>query len=134
MQYILKTTYWMHYILNVLQIECTTCWMSVYLNTTLNFEIPIALIYQSEIYYKVDRLLTGLTAQQIGTTGLLVLLLSNLYLGRLQNTKFLNSFSTSPKMRHFVQKIVVSRKVLFWAIKNAYQSFYTIYSTKTPQH
>ena len=47
--------------------------------TTLNFEIPAALIYQSEIYYKVDRLLTGLTAQQIGTTGLLVLLLSNLY-------------------------------------------------------
>ena len=39
-----------------------------YLNSTLNFEIPPLLVYQLEIYYKVDRLLTGLTAQQKGTT------------------------------------------------------------------
>ena len=27
-----------------------------------------ALVFQLEVYYKLDRLLTGLTAQQIGTT------------------------------------------------------------------
>ena len=35
-----------------------------YLNSTLNFEIPPAFVFQLEVYYKVDRLLTGLTAQQ----------------------------------------------------------------------
>ena len=39
-----------------------------YLNTTLNFGIPTVLVFQQEDYYKVDRLLTGLTAQQKGTT------------------------------------------------------------------
>ena len=39
-----------------------------YLNSTLNFEIPPVLVFQLEVYYKVDRLLTGLTAQQKGTT------------------------------------------------------------------
>ena len=39
-----------------------------YLNSTLNFGIPSVLVFQLEVYYKVDRLLTGLTAQQIGTT------------------------------------------------------------------
>ena len=39
-----------------------------YLNSTLNFGIPPALVFQLEVYYKVDRLLTGLTAQQKGTT------------------------------------------------------------------
>ena len=41
---------------------------SVYLNTTLNFEIPAALEFQLEVYCKVDRLISGLTAQQIETT------------------------------------------------------------------
>ena len=41
-----------------------------YLNSTLNFEIPPVLVFQLEVYYKVDRLLTGLTAQQKGTTAL----------------------------------------------------------------
>ena len=41
--------------------------VSVYLNPTLNFEIPAALVFQLEVYYTVDRLLTGPTAQQIGT-------------------------------------------------------------------
>ena len=36
--------------------------------STLNFGIPPALVFQLEVYYKLDRLLTGLTAQQIGTT------------------------------------------------------------------
>ena len=35
---------------------------------TLNFGIPPVLVFQFEFYYKVDRLLTGLTAQQKGTT------------------------------------------------------------------
>ena len=42
-----------------------------YLNSPLNFGIPPVLVFQLEvdykqrrIYYKVDRLLTGLTAQQ----------------------------------------------------------------------
>ena len=39
-----------------------------YLNSTLNFGIPPALVFQLEVYYKVDRLLTGLTAQPKGTT------------------------------------------------------------------
>ena len=39
-----------------------------YLNSTLNFGIPPVLVFQLEVYCKVDRLLTGLTAQQIGTT------------------------------------------------------------------
>ena len=40
---------------------------SLYLYSTLNFEIPAALVCQLEVY-KVNNLLTGLTAQQIGTT------------------------------------------------------------------
>ena len=39
-----------------------------YLNSTWNFGIPQVLVFQLEVYYKVDRLLTGLTAQQNGTT------------------------------------------------------------------
>ena len=39
-----------------------------YLNSTLNFGIPIVFVFQLEVYYKADRLLTGLTAQHKGTT------------------------------------------------------------------
>ena len=39
-----------------------------YLNPSLNFGIQPVLVFQLKVYYKVDRLLTGLTAQQIGTT------------------------------------------------------------------
>ena len=39
-----------------------------YLNSTLNFGIPPILVFQLEVCYKVDRLLTGITAQQKGTT------------------------------------------------------------------
>ena len=39
-----------------------------YLNSTLDFGIPPVLVFQLEVYYKVDRLLTGLTAQQKGGT------------------------------------------------------------------
>ena len=39
-----------------------------YLNSTLNFGVPTVLVFQLEVYYMVDRLLTGLTAQQKGTT------------------------------------------------------------------
>ena len=39
-----------------------------YLNSTLNFGIPSVLVFQLEVYYKLDRLLTGLTAQQKGAT------------------------------------------------------------------
>ena len=35
-----------------------------YLNSTLNFGIPPLLVFQLEVYYKVDRLLAGLTAEQ----------------------------------------------------------------------
>ena len=38
-----------------------------YLNSTLNFGIPPLLVFQLEVYYKLDRLLTGLTAQLKGT-------------------------------------------------------------------
>ena len=36
-----------------------------YLNSTLNFGIPQELVFQLEVYHKIDRLLT---AQQKGTT------------------------------------------------------------------
>ena len=39
-----------------------------YLNSTLNFGILKVLVFQLEVYYKVDRLLTGLTTQQKGST------------------------------------------------------------------
>ena len=39
-----------------------------YLNSTLNFGIPPVLVFQLEVYYKVDKLLTGLPTQQKGTT------------------------------------------------------------------
>jgi len=39
-----------------------------YLNSTLNFGIPPVLVFQLEVYYELDRLLTGITAQQKGTT------------------------------------------------------------------
>ena len=39
-----------------------------YLNSTLNFGLPQVLIFKLEVYYRVDRLLFGLTAQQKGTT------------------------------------------------------------------
>ena len=39
-----------------------------YLNSTLNFGILTVLVFQLEVSYKVDRLLTGLTARQKGTT------------------------------------------------------------------
>ena len=39
-----------------------------YLNSTLNFGLLQVLVFQLEVYYKVDRLLTGLTAQEKGTT------------------------------------------------------------------
>ena len=39
-----------------------------YLNSTLNFGIPQVFVFQLEVYYKVDRLLTDLTAQQKGAT------------------------------------------------------------------
>ena len=37
-----------------------------YLNSTLTFGILPVLVFQIEVYYKVVRLLTGLTAQQKG--------------------------------------------------------------------
>jgi len=39
-----------------------------YLNSTLNFGILPLLVFQLEVYCKVGRLLTGLTAQQKGTS------------------------------------------------------------------
>ena len=39
-----------------------------YLNSTLNSGIPPVLVFQLEVCYKVDRLLTGISAQQKGTT------------------------------------------------------------------
>ena len=40
-----------------------------YLNSTLNCgKLPVLVFQLVEVYYKVDRLLTGLTAQQKGIT------------------------------------------------------------------
>ena len=39
-----------------------------YLYSTLNFGIPPVMVFQLEVYYKVDRLQIGVTAQQKGTT------------------------------------------------------------------
>ena len=38
-----------------------------YLNSNLNFGMPPVLVFQLEVCYKVDRLLTVLNAQQKGT-------------------------------------------------------------------
>ena len=38
------------------------------LNSTLNFGIPPVFVFQLKVYYKADRLLTGLIAQRKGTT------------------------------------------------------------------
>ena len=38
-----------------------------YLNSNLNFGILPVMVFQLEVYYKVDSFLTGLTAQQKGT-------------------------------------------------------------------
>ena len=63
-----------------------------YLNSTLNFGLPPLLVFQLEVYYKVDRLLTGLTAQQKGTTARWYLnktSLLNIIKKRLQLTKLI---------------------------------------------
>ena len=39
-----------------------------YLNSNLNFELLPVLVFQLQVYYEVDRLLNGITAQQKGTT------------------------------------------------------------------
>ena len=39
-----------------------------YLNSTLNFGILPVMVFQLDVCYKVDRLLTGITAQPKGTT------------------------------------------------------------------
>ena len=51
-----------------------------YLNSTLNFGIPPVLVFQSEVYYNVDRLLNGLTAQQKGTALLDGIQMKHLYI------------------------------------------------------
>ena len=50
--------------LTQIYLKLTTSIEMFYLNSTLNFEIPPVFIFQLEVYYKVDRLLTGLAAQQ----------------------------------------------------------------------
>ena len=40
----------------------------LFLNSSLNFGILSVLVFQLEVYYKVGRLLIGLTALQRGTT------------------------------------------------------------------
>ena len=51
-----------------------------YLNSTLNFVILSVLVFQLEVYYKVDRLLTGITALQKGTIWLDGIQIKHLYL------------------------------------------------------
>ena len=58
----------MHSIFGLVLFESRKSVEMFYLNSTLNFGILSALLFQLEVYYKVDRLLTGLTAQQKGTT------------------------------------------------------------------
>ena len=58
---------------SIIRLYVIQCWgwrpvEMFYLNSTLNFGIPLVLVFQLEVYYKIDRLLTGLTAQQKGTT------------------------------------------------------------------
>ena len=54
-----------------------------YLNSNLNFGIPLSLVFQLEVYCKVDRLLTGPTAQQNGTTALWYSNKTSLYLWKI---------------------------------------------------
>ena len=56
------------FLMQMFRVPATSCDKIFYLNSTLNFRIPPELVFQLEVYYKVDRLLIGLTAQQKGTT------------------------------------------------------------------
>ena len=63
-----KNTQWGIFFRGIVIFEHLILQESFYYWTTLNFEIPLALVLQFEVYCKVDRLLTGLTAKPIGTT------------------------------------------------------------------
>ena len=65
-----------------------------YLNSTLNFGIPPVFVFQLEVYYKVDRLLTGLTAQQKGTTARWYSNKTSLHTKNLNNLKILIGLGT----------------------------------------
>ena len=71
------------YLKPVMKTKFLASWMveMFYLSSTLNFGIPSVLVFQLQVYYKVDRLLTGLTAQQKGTTARWYSNKTSLYLG-----------------------------------------------------
>ena len=70
-----------------------------YLNSTSNFGIPPVLVFQLEVYCKVDRILTGVTAQQKGTTA------------------WWYSNKTSLIIKFFILKIFLSELLLWWPIQ-----------------
>ena len=72
-----------------------------YLNSTLNVGIPTVLVLQLEVYYKVDRLLTGQAAQPKGTTARWYSNKTSLYF-------FLEKFHVFNDL--FVCKVCVARK------------------------
>ena len=69
--------------------------------STLNFGIPIVFAFQLEVYYKADRILTGLNAQQKGTT-------ARWYSNKTSLIKFSNKFlvSNSPR-RSFLTNLIL---------------------------
>ena len=84
-----------------------------YLNSTLNFGIPPVLVFQLEVYYKEDRLLTSLTAQQKGTTArwysnktsLVTLKINNSLLNSVLVTTFLSSNSAQVTVTQVVSSL-----------------------------
>ena len=55
-------TFWTNFFQGEIDVEM------FYLYSTLNFGILPVMVFQLEVYHKLDRLLTGITAQQKGTT------------------------------------------------------------------
>ena len=62
---------------------------------TLNFGIPPVMVFQLEVYFKVDTLLTGRTAQQKGST-------ARWYSNKTSLTKTITVYRILIKIRCFV--------------------------------
>ena len=87
-----------------------------YLNYTLNFGILPELVFQLEVYYEVDRLLTGLTAQLKETTARwysnktsLSQFNCNSTIKIFQNLKFQNNFQVLSAVAYMHSQGVVHR-------------------------
>ena len=105
-----------------------------YLNSTLNFGIPPVLVFQLEVYYKVDRLLTGLTAQPKGTTARWYSNKTSLFILICYLFTCLMSILFYSKLKAYLSELGVFQKFSFPAFvlsqKFSYTYFWNIFSPK----